>query len=137
MQLLCAIIHGRPESQCWLSGHFVRGVILMASIAKRGNSYSVVYMTTIQGQQKQKWETYHSLDEAEQRKRILDLCQKIKTRRNEHIDTVGDLMERYILFYGQIKWFLKLLKLHPSFGRYIYLRHLWLVYTTFIKAEKE
>ena len=36
----------------------------MASIVKRGNSYSVVYMTSIQGQRKQKWETYHSLDEA-------------------------------------------------------------------------
>ena len=76
----------------------------MASIVKRGSSYSVVYMTLIQGRRKQKWETYHSLDEAEQRKRILDLCQKIETRRSEHIDTVGDLMERYILLYGQIKW---------------------------------
>ena len=45
----------------------------MASIVKRGNSYSVVYMTSIQGQRKQKWETYHSLDEAEQRKQFLNL----------------------------------------------------------------
>lgn len=77
----------------------------MASIVKRGNSYSVVYMTTVQDQRKQKWETFHSLDEAEQRKQILELCQGTKARkRGKHIDTVEDLMERYILLYGQIKW---------------------------------
>lgn len=77
----------------------------MASIVKRGNSYSVVYMATVHGQRKQKWETYHSLDEAEQRRQILNLVQKIKTRkRREHIDTIGDLMERYIFLYGQVKW---------------------------------
>lgn len=77
----------------------------MASIMKRGNSYSVVYMATVHGQQKQKWETYHSLHEAKERKQILDLCQKIKTRKKgEHIDTIGDLMERYIFLYGQVKW---------------------------------
>jgi len=77
----------------------------MASIVKRGNSYSVVYMTTIQGKRKQKWETYHALEEAEQRKHFLHLCQEISTsRRNEHVDTVEDLMERYVLLYGQLKW---------------------------------
>lgn len=50
----------------------------MASIVKRGNSYSVVYMTTVQDQRKQKWETFHSLNEAEQRKKILELCQRTK-----------------------------------------------------------
>ena len=85
----------------------------MASIVKRGNSYSVVYMTSIQGQRKQKWETYHSLDEAEQRKQFLNLCQKIKTRKkDEHIDTVGDLMERYILLHGQMKWSLSTFQLN-------------------------
>lgn len=77
----------------------------MASIVKRGNSYSVVYMTTVQDQRKQKWEAFHSLGEAEQRKQILELCQRTKARKREkHIDTVEDLMERYILLYGQIKW---------------------------------
>lgn len=105
MDTLNAIMYERPESQFWPSGYFVQGDILMASIVKRGNSYSVVYMATTCGQRKQKWETYRSLDEAEQRKHILDLCQKVKTRkRSEHIDTVGDLLERYILLYGQIKW---------------------------------
>lgn len=77
----------------------------MASIVKRGNSYSVVYMTTIHGRRKQKWETYRSLSEAEKRKQTLELCQEVKIRkRNEHIDTVDDLMERYVLLYGQMKW---------------------------------
>lgn len=77
----------------------------MASIVKRGGSYSVVYMMTVHGRRKQKWETYRSLDEAEKRKRTLDLCQKVKTRkRSEHIETVEDLMGRYVLLYGQVKW---------------------------------
>lgn len=37
----------------------------MASIVKRGSSYSLVYMMTVHGRRKQKWETYRSLDEAE------------------------------------------------------------------------
>ena len=42
----------------------------MASIVERGKSYSVVYMTTIQGHRKQKWETYHTKAEAERRKQM-------------------------------------------------------------------
>lgn len=77
----------------------------MASIVKRGNSYSVVYMATVGGQRKQKWETYRSLDEAEKRKRLLDLYRNVQTKRqNEYVDTVGHLMERYVLLYGQQKW---------------------------------
>ena len=77
----------------------------MASIVKRGNSYSVVYMETVGDQRKQKWETYRSLGEAEKRKRLLDLYRDVQTKkRNEPIDTVGHLMERYVLLYGQQKW---------------------------------
>lgn len=77
----------------------------MASIVKRGRSYSVVYMTTVDGQRKQKWETYHSLDEAERRKQILTLFCKITAEKSgKRIDTVRDLMDRYILLYGQMRW---------------------------------
>lgn len=77
----------------------------MASIVKRGRSYSVVYMTTVDGQRKQKWETYHSLDEAERRKKVLTLFCKITAEKSgKRIDTVRDLMDRYILLYGQLKW---------------------------------
>lgn len=77
----------------------------MASIVERGKSYSVVYMTTIQGHRKQKWETYHTKAEAERRKQILDLCQQTKRRKeHEKVETISDLMERYIALYGQTKW---------------------------------
>ena len=36
----------------------------MASIVTRKSSFAVVYMTTVNGVRKQKWETYHSLSEA-------------------------------------------------------------------------
>ena len=77
----------------------------MASIVERGKSYSVVYMTTIHGQRKQKWETYHTKAEAERRKQILDLCQQTKRRKeHEKVETISDLMERYVALYGQTKW---------------------------------
>jgi len=77
----------------------------MASIVERGKSYSVVYMTTIQGHRKQKWETYHTKVEAERRKQILDLCQQTKRRKErEKVETISDLMERYVALYGQTKW---------------------------------
>ena len=77
----------------------------MASIVERGKSYSVVYMTTIQGHRKQKWETYHTKEEAERRKQILDLCQQTKRRKeHEKVETISDLMERYVDLYGKTKW---------------------------------
>lgn len=77
----------------------------MASIVERGKSYSVVYMTTIQGHRKQKWETYHTKAEAERRKQILDLCQQTKRRKeHEKVETISHLMERYVALYGQTKW---------------------------------
>lgn len=77
----------------------------MASIVERGKSYSVVYMTTIQGHRKQKWETYHTKAEVERRKQILDLCQQTKCRKkHEKVETISNLMERYIALYGQTKW---------------------------------
>ena len=79
--------------------------MIMASIVERGKSYSVVYMTTIQGHRKQKWETYHTKAEAERRKQILDLCQQTKRRKeHEKVETISNLMERYIALYGQTKW---------------------------------
>ena len=37
----------------------------MASIVTRKNSFAVVYMTTVNGVRKQKWETYHLHDYCE------------------------------------------------------------------------
>ncbi len=77
----------------------------MASIVKRGNSYSVVYMTTVRGQRKQKWETYHSREEAERRTQTLDMYCHAKCRKEDHqIETVTQLMEKYVALYGFSKW---------------------------------
>lgn len=77
----------------------------MASIVKRGNSYSVVYMTTVRGQRKQKWESYHSREEAERRKQTLDMYYLAKRRKEAHqIETVAQLMEKYVALYGVSKW---------------------------------
>ena len=40
----------------------------MVSIVTRKNSFAVVYMTTVNGVRKQKWESYHTLPEAARRK---------------------------------------------------------------------
>ena len=42
----------------------------MASIVQRGKSYCVVYYTVKDGVRKQKWETYHSQNEALFRMRV-------------------------------------------------------------------
>lgn len=80
-----AIIQKRPKSQCWLSGYFVRGVNLVASIVKRSNSYSIVYMTTVQDQRKQKWETFHSLNEAEQKRKSWSFAKEPKCEKEGNI----------------------------------------------------
>lgn len=77
----------------------------MATIVQRGNSYSVVYMATIQGERKQRWETYQTREEAERRKQILLLCAKSKQKKVINtVKTVQDLLERYVLLYGSVKW---------------------------------
>lgn len=77
----------------------------MAAIIKRGNSYSVVYTLTVQDTRKQKWETYHTMEEAERRKITLELqkeAMKIKSR--QRAGTVSELLELYVRRYGTIKW---------------------------------
>ena len=77
----------------------------MASIVKRGSSYSVVYRTTVRGRRKQKWETYRSSEEAERRKQTLDMYYQSKRRKEAHqIETVAQLMEKYVVLYGVSKW---------------------------------
>ena len=47
----------------------------------------------------------HKKAEAERRKQILDLCQQTKRRKeHEKVETISNLMERYIALYGQTKW---------------------------------
>lgn len=77
----------------------------MASIVTRGKSYSVVYMDTIDGVRKQKWETYPTLAKAKIRVEQLDLCcRQKKTLKTHWVETVEQLMEVYIQLYGILRW---------------------------------
>ncbi len=77
----------------------------MASIVERGKSYSVVYMTTIQGHRKQNGKPITQKSGGRTEKADLDLCQQTKRRKeHEKVETISNLMERYIALYGQTKW---------------------------------
>ena len=78
----------------------------MASIVRRNNSFAVVYLTTVDGVRKQKWETYHTLPEAMRRKEQLDLCHTLQKaqRKNGKVETVAHLMEAYLQLYGVPRW---------------------------------
>ncbi len=65
----------------------------MASIVKRGKSYAVVYTDTVDEKKKQKWETYYSLEDAQQRKELLKLCSNIRTEvRRQCVQTVEQFL---------------------------------------------
>lgn len=77
----------------------------MASIVERGKSFCVVYYTTMGGVRKQMWETYHSLEEARQRKELLELyLRQKKILEVKSVENVEQLMAQYIrLSEGNIK----------------------------------
>ena len=65
----------------------------MASIVKRGKSFSVVYNTYINGIYKQKWGTYHSEAEALRRKEVVESWQRVRQRKTTgKIETVEQLV---------------------------------------------
>lgn len=73
----------------------------MASIVTRGKSYSVVYMDTVDGARKQRWETYSTLEKAKIRVEQINLCTRRKKVLETHqVETVEQLMDVYIQLYG-------------------------------------
>lgn len=77
----------------------------MASIVKRNKSYAVVYTDTTGERKRQKWETYYSLTEAEQRKELLELCASARTEaRCRQKQTVAGLLYQYIELHGVSRW---------------------------------
>lgn len=74
----------------------------MAAIVKRNKSYAVVYTTTLNGVRKQKWETYHSMEEAERRKWMIE--NYLPKAIGAPVTTVSQLMDEYIELYGKTKW---------------------------------
>jgi len=79
----------------------------MASIAKRKNSWSVVYYYTDEsGKRKQKWERFTKIEDTEQRKKDLEQLEKYGHLHaaTQSIDTFGDLINRYVEIEGKEKW---------------------------------
>ena len=78
----------------------------MASIVKRGKSYSIVYSTYINGAYKQKWETYHS---TLRRKEVVESWQRVRQRKTTgKIETVEQLVWAYVRLYGKSRWSLSM-----------------------------
>ena len=78
----------------------------MASIVTRKNSFAVVYMTTVNGVRKQKWETYHTLPEAVRRKEQLELYHDLRKSKKigGEVETVAQLMSVYLRLHGVPRW---------------------------------
>lgn len=77
----------------------------MASIVKRNKSYAVVYTDTTGEKKKQKWETYYSLEEAQQRKELLELCSNTRAEvRRQLVQTVEQFFTQYVELYGVSHW---------------------------------
>ncbi|WP_369283086.1 tyrosine-type recombinase/integrase [Oscillibacter sp. GMB15532] len=75
----------------------------MASIVQRNKSYSVVYSEKLEGGSKQKWETYHSKEEAENRKWEIENAVPFLGIPPK-LSSLSDLIKEYIYTYGEIRW---------------------------------
>lgn len=77
----------------------------MASIISRNNRFYVIcsYMDE-QGKRKQKWETFKTLPEAEERKAQIVYSQQLGTFTIPSCTTLSDLLSEYVSLYGKVKW---------------------------------
>ena len=77
----------------------------MASIISRNNRFYVIcsYMDE-QGKRKQKWETFKTLPEAEERKAQIEYSQQLGTFTIPSCTTLSDLLSEYVSLYGKVKW---------------------------------
>ena len=77
----------------------------MASIIRRGNSYSVIYnYTTRNNETKQKWETRQTYKEALARKAEIEYQQHTDTFIPPNNQNLSDFMYDFVALYGQKKW---------------------------------
>lgn len=76
----------------------------MASIIKRGKTYSVVYSYKEEGKRKQKWETFPNEKEAKKRKAEIEYKQSEDIFIAPSGETVRELIKDYISLYGEKKW---------------------------------
>ena len=77
----------------------------MASIIKRKKSYSVVYSyTDDKGETKQKWETWHTHQEALKRKAEIENQQFSGTFIPPNNQTVSEFLHDFVVLYGEKNW---------------------------------
>lgn len=77
----------------------------MASIVKRGKSFSVVYTYHAEGKRKQRWETYHSYEAAVRRKEQIELIRTVGKQRAQNQDKcLSEFLEEYVALYGRVHW---------------------------------
>lgn len=77
----------------------------MASIAKRGKSYCVIYSyVNEQGETKQKWESFKTHKEAKARKQTIEYEMMTGTFVAPKELTVEEFMEDFVRLYGEQRW---------------------------------
>lgn len=77
----------------------------MASIIKRKKAYSVVYSYTDEkGETKQKWETWHTYQEALKRKAEIENQQFTGVFVPPNNQTVSEFLHDFVVLYGEKKW---------------------------------
>lgn len=77
----------------------------MASIIKRKKAYSVVYSYTDEkGETKQKWETWHTHQEALKRKAEIENQQFTGVFIPPNNQTVSEFLHDFVVLYGEKKW---------------------------------
>ncbi len=77
----------------------------MASIRKRRNSYVVVYTyKNEKGEEKQKWESFKTYDEAHKRRAEVEFTQDCGTFQAPSKKTISEFLEDFVKIYGQKRW---------------------------------
>jgi len=76
----------------------------MASITKRGKSFTIIYYAVVEGEKKQIWESFTSRLEAEKRKREIetDLCDGTFVPSSNQ--TIREFLRDFVMLYGEEKW---------------------------------
>jgi hypothetical protein len=83
----------------------IKGGFFMASIRKRRNSYVVVYTyKNEKGEEKQKWESFKTYDEAHKRRAEVEFTQDCGTFQAPSKKTITEFLEDFVKIYGQKRW---------------------------------
>ena len=77
----------------------------MASIVKRRNRFNVVYLyTDANGNRKQKWETFKTIEKAKARQKEIEYKEQIGTFVVPQCNTLNELLKEYVALYGKNTW---------------------------------